>query len=430
MRAFDASLFQYRVRSEWIDGRVDFTVALWVRTTQTDAGTLIGGQISGGDDDGRFAIWLNFNGEDGDAGKIYCHARNDSTGRNYLASASPASLFDGTNHLVVFRRSGSSFTAFLDGAQLSLTVAENTMGTFAVPSLPLALGAMYFDDGNSQTTDIYASATIGELAIWSRALTTDELAGLAARCSPLAFPQSLDCYWPAEEGGSDDEIVGGAAWLGSGTHATHVAIEQLRGVGGFCGADMRRHYEVYVSPAAPAVVGVDAPTAIVPAGAVDAALSGLTLAPNAVYFVSVVARNEQGRAAAAIGQFITDGAGQPLTPPTPVALRSATAIASGYVRVEWDYVEQAADAVASTFEISAAPQFTGGVAPSPVVVAHDEPRANYSAVIGPLADGVWYVTVRSVGPAGQKISAVNGVHVRTDSTAPTETLYGLEAVEA
>ena len=148
---------------------VNFTIAAWIKTNQTNQTTLAdhahivnkGGFNS--EDMGKnmnYGIWLSKNGN------IQGGFETES-GKNFQVS-SPAKYNDGKWHYVLLSYNGSSLRLDIDGKQVS---TKNTNG--AVPDTtgeqPLRIGA------NSLVKDKFYSGSIDEVRVWNRGLTNEEI---------------------------------------------------------------------------------------------------------------------------------------------------------------------------------------------------------------------------------------------------------------
>ena len=148
---------------------VNFTIAAWIRTNQTNQTTIAdhahivnkGGFNS--EDMGKnmnYGIWLSKNGN------IQGGFETES-GKN-LQVSSPIKYNDGKWHYVLLTYNGSLLRLDLDGKQIS---TKNTNG--AIPDTageqPLRIGA------NSLDKDKFYNGSIDEIRIWNRGLTDSEI---------------------------------------------------------------------------------------------------------------------------------------------------------------------------------------------------------------------------------------------------------------
>lgn len=107
---------------------------------------------------------------------------------NYLVLGSPRGVDDGRWHHVALMRRGPMVSLVLDGVVVAM---RGVMGTFDDPSgSPLYLGVgrcVPGAPGSNGTADnrTWLNGRVDEVAFFSRALTPDELTGMAAgRCDP------------------------------------------------------------------------------------------------------------------------------------------------------------------------------------------------------------------------------------------------------
>lgn len=101
--------------------------------------------------------------------------------------------------------SASSRIVYLDGSSASDSGAQSPSGRDT-----LVLGARV--EGGSYTE--YMDGKLAEFAVWSRALSSDEINQLALGYSPLFFPDGLVAYLPLLDSGQD---LMGNSWTETGT---------------------------------------------------------------------------------------------------------------------------------------------------------------------------------------------------------------------
>lgn len=93
-------------------------------------------------------------------------------------------------HHILFRRSGSTYTVWVNGTSLAFTTASTITGWGA---LGLSIGKHYTGVG------YYWNGRIDESAIWARALSDTEIADVYAAGAGLGYPHDIT---PIEEGGT------------------------------------------------------------------------------------------------------------------------------------------------------------------------------------------------------------------------------------
>lgn len=174
-------------------------------------------------------------------------------------------------------------------------------------------------------------------------------------------------------------------------------------------------YKVFLKAGSEPDVDVDAPAATLATSAVSwtEAIATLSLDPDEVYHLALLAFNDLGASPAIRTVFRTDGAGAPLMRPSPVTNLRVHRLPGGEADITFDYAELAGGPMADSFGFEIA-SLDGGdpieVDDLPVGGLHYRTRISG-------ADGRYRCKVFSQ-LSGDYEPAVSGVDFTLDSTAP------------
>lgn len=138
---------------------------------------------------------------------LYCFSGDDSS--NFGNSVGTGLSYSAWQHVGGVYNGTSSRTAYVNGTAATADTTTVTPSTFTRMSMAQ----------NGAATSQYSYA---EWAIWDAALTSAEMASLAAGFSPLMIrPGSLVAYWPIYgKVSGEPDYVGGFNWSLTGTDAS------------------------------------------------------------------------------------------------------------------------------------------------------------------------------------------------------------------
>ncbi len=156
----------------------DYTLETWIRTTHKDRGTLMGNHINSANPNGvvNFELYGTNN--------VRLYQRNLSgavTDLNLLATN--VNTRNGQWHHVAGIRSGSTMVLYVDGQEVGSTATTLGSYTFAGDYLYL---------GRDERTTVAFNGELGTARVWTRALSTNELAGIVALGLPGGSTVSRD----------------------------------------------------------------------------------------------------------------------------------------------------------------------------------------------------------------------------------------------
>jgi len=350
---------------------------------------------------------------------VRCQAGN---GELRIGEFTSATLYNGAEHDLAIRLNDAEMKVWLDNVELVVTAAV-TGGAASGYTLEFIV----MGEPGTAVGDVVAD--FGELTVFNRAITVDEIAELAAGFSAMLQDPLPLRHYRAMLGDDGIDSIGEVNWQIGLQIAEHPDIVEPAEADDEHRADMRGHYELYLKPGSPADPNVDMPVLRLPRAARTANAIAFPYVPNTTHWASVWARNEVGRALTGPATaFPVDGGGNPVVTPAAVTEVTAVPTAGGRVLVGRRYDEPNTIAVAARFEIEAVAIDVVGQAPVTLEVTHTQPQIAYSAQIGPMLDGLWYVRVRSIAAGGARREQVSGVFVRPDSTPPVTSAVALEAV--
>lgn len=151
-------------------GTSDFTISTWVfDANENNTGSIVAKRISS-----SFGNFFSMDWEDGPQIQI-----NESNASDYYLYTSSFSFNDSWSHYVLVRQ-GSVIKMFINGTLLHELDTEFTHSIDN--SANLSFGARSY----SNTYVDYLNAAIDDVAMWDRALTTNEIFNIYAGCAPLS----------------------------------------------------------------------------------------------------------------------------------------------------------------------------------------------------------------------------------------------------
>ena len=183
-----------------IDFGTDFSVSMWVNTTQTSKGTLFQ-KYNGtsGTDPSILTLFVNYDGTE--AGKARFGYRNSNNVYKYATSTT--SINDGSWHHVTMQLQGTEMKLYIDGA-LEATTTGVASGSFT-SSEPIHLGRWY-KPWSGEVEAFYMGA-MDEVNIWSRALTADQVATIYSSENVLPTPETtLVGHWSFDNGDATADV--------------------------------------------------------------------------------------------------------------------------------------------------------------------------------------------------------------------------------
>lgn len=178
----------------------NFTLCAWVNS---DDVTLGQGILTNGYDGGAGTGW-----------RIRINASVPLFTFGFVMSITgTTTLSNGTWYHILGVRDAGTSRLYLNGTSEGGTNAS-------APNVPATYFRVGCNVSSGGVNSAFFNGRIAEAAIWERALTTAEIAALAAGCSPLFFPGSRKFYAPLIGNTSPEpDIVGGANLTVSGTTA-------------------------------------------------------------------------------------------------------------------------------------------------------------------------------------------------------------------
>ncbi len=231
--------------TDWNFGSSDFTISLWFNPS-TKPGGGAGSRLFGQANGGVFTPILFLY----ESGRVYIYV--SSTGSSWvgavLATVDEPKL-SSWNHIVV-TRSGSSWSLWQDGKQNGATYSHTGAYTLYDSAQPLVIGGNFAP---------YYKGVIDEVAVWNRALNTNEIKQLYRRganrikfqtkacidvnCNCKSYGASgstTDCDGDGTLNAADTSDVNKAIWLGSdntnGTYFSELHNKDLYDSIANCGA--------------------------------------------------------------------------------------------------------------------------------------------------------------------------------------------------
>lgn len=335
-----------------------------------------------------------------------------------MASTSGVSICDGQEHSVLLTRKGANLSIHADGVAQAVKVGPNTLQASDMIALTVPLAIAALNVGVARVA--FCPASFSEFAVFTRELSANEAALLAAGLSPLSLSPLPDHYWRML--GSNNEELGGWSWTNDGTTDVHPTMyETPSPISAGATPVSAAQHEVFVKPGSPADPATDIPAVIAPAGVDHVNLYGGSYPSDSQIYASIWARNIQGRAASGTAfSFPTDGSGVPSFAPPPVRRLRARPLSGGRIEVSWEY-RQDTGSIAQADHFLVTPAIidpVGGSVPAPVQVTHVPPRERYNTVIQMLTDGLHSFTVVSLSAGGESVTAVQAVEALADSVGP------------
>lgn len=173
-----------------------FTIAMYFKGTDTSAVRALCGFINTGSN-AFIQIQYNANvAESLDAGKMRISMRGDGGTSAVVAgfASDEASINDGNWHslVAVFDEPAATATVYLDGSAVTLTNSGSGSPSYSNLGFSMTIGARNVRGTIGQ----FFPGSIAEFAIWSRAVTAAEAAGIGKGFSPAFYRTGLRNYLP------------------------------------------------------------------------------------------------------------------------------------------------------------------------------------------------------------------------------------------
>ena len=147
--------------------------------------------------------------------------RRGTTTLSKGGSIGAGDLGDGWHHIVVTHT--GTFTdyttvhIYIDGTEVDDTTSATNGATEVAATGSWSVGGRIYDDTRN------ADGKIAQMAVWSRVITSTEIANLAAGHAPdLAAATDLEFYWKGNTASLDDEITSGEGTADGTTSVTGV----------------------------------------------------------------------------------------------------------------------------------------------------------------------------------------------------------------
>lgn len=199
---------QYLIQGSQLGTLDAFSIALWVKTTETAGGgganAIYGVQKNGASPLDFFNVQINTNNAFGEeADTLMFHVRDDSDGDD-VADFNDTVINDGSWHHHCLTRDGAATAYFLDGSSKTLDFSSDGLTTASVIlNEELAFAARNI----AGTVGAFTTCSLSDIAIYSVALSAGQIASLIAGVWPPSIA-TIRNYYPLLDGALTD-IVGG-----------------------------------------------------------------------------------------------------------------------------------------------------------------------------------------------------------------------------
>jgi MSHA biogenesis protein MshQ len=223
-----------------LHGLTDFTIAIWYKATDTHEGGLISGMRSGEDE----ALLLLFDRKGADKADIKTYINGTKKEYKNLAG-----IGDGNWHHVVWKRSGTTETVYVDG----VSKGTNTVSNTALSITSLIVGKAHENDRGTGGNSKYVEGYLDELRMYGSAVADADISTLysnqnggrnddgtsrncAAYCAVLVKDLRMDeCRWAD----AVDEVLDSSsnANHGRGKNGATTATGRICKAGSFDGDD-------------------------------------------------------------------------------------------------------------------------------------------------------------------------------------------------
>lgn len=168
-------------------GGSDFSIGAWISVRDLGGGRQ---QIVSKDQIGRRQFIFDFDSANDGNNRIGIIYFKDIGGNATLRS-DPHPITDNDWHYVVAQRVGNSFEMFLDGGLIKNGTGLGSHGTMAATTAKLQIGEREFT-----TARDFFNGQIGDVSIYKRALTQQEISAMFAGASPLVLRQPANVAVP------------------------------------------------------------------------------------------------------------------------------------------------------------------------------------------------------------------------------------------